>query len=410
LSRTFFEKGDRALIYRYLALFALGIGLYAQGLPVDWNKIMKAAEVYSADPSAENTLHLLNALPQGQVPESSRGDEFSKVFHYFDGNVLAKLNRQVLEADRTAVKTWIRLYAIADGAFTEWLNDGMGDLIRVDPQLFLEELSYYPGLDLEQYIDVGYMVCNGHRLFDLTTSETYEASKEAIKELELRIKALEKVKDTNLRQLRDVCIKRIRRCQYQLNMMAEEQEHVIDWDSIAQATVVYFLDPSAENATNLYEALPKVQVRGKDRRGAFLVVNSQISDHLPLLREFVKRGDRNSVKIAVRLWTLADGGFAEQLSDMLGQLIRIDPKLFLAEIGDFPWPDDYEKFKDWLRQGNIVCDGGILSLNRENVDETAIREELEMRIKALNTVTENGLAELRDICITAIKEELAKTN
>jgi hypothetical protein len=371
---------------------------------------MKAAEAYSADPSAENTLHLLNALPQVQVPESSRGDEFRKVFYYIDGNVLDKLNRQVLEADRTAVKTWIRLYAIADGAFAEWLNDGMGDLIRVDPQMFLEELGYYPGHDLEQSIDVGYMVCNGHRLFDLTTEETYEASKEAIKELELRIRALEKVKDSDLRQLRDVCIKRIRTCQYQLNMMAEEQEHAIDWDSIAQATEVYFLDPSAENATDLYEALPKIQVRGKDRRGAFSVVYSQISDHLPLLRELVKKGDRNSVKIAVRLWNMADTVFTEQLRGMLGQLIRVDPRLFLAEISDFPWPDDYEKFKDWLRQGYIVCDGVSLTPNGEKADDGAIRKELEMRIKALNTVTEKELVELRDICITAIQEELAKTN
>ena len=371
---------------------------------------MKAAEAYSADPSTENTLHLLNALPQGQVPESSRGDEFRKVFYYIDGKVLAKLNRQVLEADRTAVKTWIRLYAIADGAFAEWLNDGMGDLISVDPQMFLEELRYYPGQELEEHIEVGYMACNGHRLFDLETAETYEATKEANKELELRIRALEKVKDTDLRQLRDVCIKSIRTRQYQLNMRAEEQEHVIDWDSITQATEVYFLYPSAENATSLYEALPKVHVRGKDRKGGFIVANNQIYLNLPLLSELLLKGDRQSMKIAVRLWTMADGGYADELSGMLGQLIRVDPKLFLVEISDFPWPDDYEKFKDWLRQGNIVCDRGILSPNREKLDEAAIREELEMRIKALNTVTENGLAELRDICVTAIKEELAKTN
>ncbi len=371
---------------------------------------MKAAEAYSADPSTENTLHLLNALPQGQIPESSRGDEFSKVFYYIDGNVLAKLNRQVLEADRTAVKTWIRLYAIADGAFAEWLNDGMGDLISVDPQMFLEELSYYPGQDLEEDIDVGYMVCNGDRLFDLTTAETYEASKEAIKELELRIRALEEVKDTDFRQLRDVCIKRIRSCQHQINLMAEEQDQVIDWDSIAQATEVYFLDPSAENATNLYEALPKVQVRGKDRRGSFSVVYNQIENQLPLLSELVKKGNRNSVKIAVRLWTMADTVFAEELSAMLGQLIRVDPKLFLEEISDFPWPDDYGKFKVWLRQGYLVCDGVSLSPYGEKADDSAIREELELRIRALNTVTEKELVELRDICVTAIKEELAKTN
>lgn len=392
----------------YLIFLALSIGLFGQELQVNWDHIMKAAEAYVANPSSENALQLFNSIPESQIPASYRHEEFEKVSFYIFEKVLVRLYDLVIQADRNAVKAWIRLYAISDGAFSEDLNDGMGDLIQVDPKMFLEELNFYPDKNLKKYIEVGYMVCNGVHLFKLTTAETYETTKEAIKELELRIRALETVIDANLLQLRNDCIESIRRHQAQLEGVTDWQEQVIDWDNIMQAAVAYFEDPSTENALILYEALPKAQVRNRDRKGGFLTVDEYIYDNLHLLSEHVLKGERNAVKVAVRLWTMADGGFAESLSSMLGQLIRIDPKVFLEEINDFPWPHDYGDFKDWLSKGYIVCEGGILNRSQDEVDERAVREELGMRIKALESVTEKGLFELRDICINAINEEFVK--
>ncbi|MBE3124184.1 MAG: hypothetical protein IMZ57_00805 [Acidobacteria bacterium] len=115
------------------------------------------------------------------------------------------------------------------------------------------------------------------------------------------------------------------------------------------------------------------------------------------------------MKVAVRLWNIADGAFAEWLDSMLGDLIRVHPEMFLEEIREFPWPKDYGDFKDWLNQGHILCNGGILDGESEAGDE-ARRKELDLRIKALETVKALDLVAFRDECIAIIRKQISRWN
>jgi hypothetical protein len=124
---------------------------------------------------------------------------------------------------------------------------------------------------------------------------------------------------------------------------------------------------------------------------------------LIVLERQVLKADRNAVKVAVRLWTIADGAFAEYLDSILGDLIRMDPKMFLEEIKEFPWPEDYPiDFMEWLSRGYVLCNGRIF--NGESVSDE--RRELELRIKALETVKDVNLAGFRDECIEIIRKHI----
>jgi hypothetical protein len=173
-----------------------------------------------------------------------------------------------------------------------------------------------------------------------------------------------------------------------------------DWDKIVKAGQTYFDDPTSANALELYKALPKEQVRDVRDEQRFRDVFYFFDAHLGALERQVLLADRNSVKVAVRLWTIADGAFAEVLSEMLGDLIQVDPKMFIEEIREFPWPKDYGDFDAWLSQGNILCAAGI-----EASEEVRLKK-LESRIAALEAIADSRLAKVRDRYISIIRRHL----
>jgi hypothetical protein len=193
-------------------MMAEGIAIDGQEQSVHWERVMKAAESYFASPSTENALRFYTALPQTEVPSQDRDAAFSKVFYYISGN-LPILEKQVLKADRNAVKAAIRLYTISDASFTEYQDRILGDLIRVNPRMFLEELRYFPwpkvsSMDFKDWLKEGHIVCHGRALDADINPEMNGARARA--ELEMRIKALATVRDRGLRSLRDACIKGLR--------------------------------------------------------------------------------------------------------------------------------------------------------------------------------------------------------
>jgi hypothetical protein len=173
-----------------------------------------------------------------------------------------------------------------------------------------------------------------------------------------------------------------------------------DWDNILKAGQTYFDDPTSANALELYKALPKEKVRAVRDKQKFRDVFYFFDAHLGVLERQVLLADRNSVRVAVRLWTIADGAFSEVLNEMLGDLIQVDPKMFIEEIREFPWPKDYGDFDEWLGQGNILCAAGI------EASEEVRRKKLESRITALETVADSRLAKVRDRYISIIRRHL----
>ena len=106
-----------------------------------------------------------------------------------------------------------------------------------------------------------------------------------------------------------------------------------------------------------------------------------------LLEVQVLSSDTEAVDLAFRLREKADGHIAEMLDEMLGRLIRINPRLFLQSL---------------LRHRSVLTDGAGLvgNFGYPFVDrEQAQGYERDLRVAALLTVKEPALLRLRDECV-----------
>jgi hypothetical protein len=187
------------------------------------------------------------------------------------------------------------------------------------------------------------------------------------------------------------------------------QESTVNWDTVMKAAKTYFSSPSSENAFRLYSVLPKTQVSGEEKdlsEGSLYVkADHYIFDNLSVLEKQVKKPDRNAVKVAVRLWTIADGAFAECLCDMLYGVVRADPQMFLEEFSYFP--GTYQEMVDVL---GSVLHGGVRLYGGKPFQAEAVLEELETRVKALEKVQSDDLLinKLRREAISLIKSDMQR--
>lgn len=164
---------------------------------VDWDKVHQAWEAYLSYPSGEKAYKVAALLPGSVWHPGDQVDKekFEGVFYRMEGT-LGFLERQVYSSDQAAVRLAFRLYSIADGSFAEALDILLGALIRINPRLFLEELSNNRPLVLRLDSLVGN---TGPEYVDRSQADRLEMS--------LRVRALERVKGRSLRKTRDECIR-----------------------------------------------------------------------------------------------------------------------------------------------------------------------------------------------------------
>jgi hypothetical protein len=179
-----------------------------------------------------------------------------------------------------------------------------------------------------------------------------------------------------------------------------------NWDKIMNAAQIYFASPTSENTRRFYAVLPTKKGDWDNIKGDFEKVCSFIFDNLDVLNKQVLKPDRNAVKIAVCLFNISDGIYSEWLDSMLGDLIRVAPKMFLEETRRRFAELKERGFQDI---GYILCNGAILDGESTASDE-AKRNELELRIIALETVKDANLAGLRDECIAIIRKRISWYN
>ncbi len=114
---------------------------------------------------------------------------------------------------------------------------------------------------------------------------------------------------------------------------------------------------------------------------------------LNILRNQVLGGDAEAFRRAFRLFRNSDGGLREELNAVLSHSIRPHPQFFLAQISELQ-PSEIELRKILLMPG------------LEYVDRSQARTyELEMRRKALSSVSERKLLLLRDRCLNLMKQD-----
>jgi hypothetical protein len=187
------------------AISILGFGLPVQEQNVDLERMEIAARTYIDYPSTENARLFYQSLsayvPAGKTGEIDR-ERWERVANFIFDN-LEVLARQIWAGDRDAVRVGFRLYSFFGGYYTMRLDAMMADLIRFQPQLYLEELKSSPNAQLLK--SLGFPLCESD--IDFGRSDREMALRH---ELEMRIKALESVTDSALADLRDTCIKEIR--------------------------------------------------------------------------------------------------------------------------------------------------------------------------------------------------------
>jgi hypothetical protein len=129
----------------------------------------------------------------------------------------------------------------------------------------------------------------------------------------------------------------------------------------------------------------------------------RLFNDLELLAVQVAAGDREAVRLAFRLYSEADGAYAETLDILLGRIVRIHPTLFLEEL---------QRQRAQVRpRAPRTFDGvvsGILgNLGKEYVDRTRAQVyETERRIASLQSVSNPGLRQSRDHCVAILKYQL----
>lgn len=197
------KKGFLLLGLCLALMLPIESNMQKEGQIINWISTLKTAEDYFSYPSTENALQFYNNLPVFLLghEEIKDRENFLKLIDCLDKNIPI-LSREMDISDRNAVKLAFRLRNISDGSLSESLDAALGDSIRINPKLFLEELLSSPN---REYLEkIGYPVTSGGLYYvgQWPQVERYE--------LEMRLKALNQVKDPDLLGIRDICITMIK--------------------------------------------------------------------------------------------------------------------------------------------------------------------------------------------------------
>lgn len=163
----------------------------------------------------------------------------------------------------------------------------------------------------------------------------------------------------------------------------------IGMDNFGKVWEEYVSNPNSDNAQKVYSMLPD----GKDNEIVLQVeIRPLISKSLNILERQIFSGDRNSLKVAFRLFIIADTALEQELGKMLGNLIRFNARSFLEEY------DSHRELVPYLSL--IVC-----SFQFSHSGDTAAQElEKKARIKALEYIEDDNLKDIKKECIKTLKK------
>jgi len=155
-----------------------------------------------------------------------------------------------------------------------------------------------------------------------------------------------------------------------LNLYASE----VNWVEVKEAFGQYVKNPNNETAQYSISVIPEEYIYVKNKKA--IEANNFIYNYnqFSMLERQVISSHRLSVRLAFRLRSFADGAFSEDISILLGTLIRINPELFLSELKRArPKVKHYSNF---LNQGSVFVDRLIASCN-----ESILRKKSLIKVK-----------------------------
>ncbi len=169
---------------------------YAE-IQIDMPNFGKVWQEYIAAPNSENAQKVYSMLPGNR-------DEVVRLQVEVRPLIIGNLNtieRQIFSGDHDALKIAFRLLTIADADIEKELAKILGNLVRFNARLFLQELQNHRDL----VPDLSVLLCSYLEVPDM---------EEAAQELEQksRISALGYVENEELKDIKKECIKTLKKC------------------------------------------------------------------------------------------------------------------------------------------------------------------------------------------------------
>ena len=159
---------------------------------IDWDKVKSAFRDYLTEPVPEKAKAFLDILPF-EGTKNQTGDRSTAVLYIYDNYLTFEAG--VLAGDKYLTEAAFRLLNFSDAAFSEVLDEILGNLATENPRLFLEVLYEYKESWFVKQVRPPVL---GTSFEDLCGD---------ILQWKRRIKALKTVKETKYRQIRDECIR-----------------------------------------------------------------------------------------------------------------------------------------------------------------------------------------------------------
>ncbi|NLH75538.1 MAG: hypothetical protein GX465_00680 [Acidobacteria bacterium] len=182
-------------------------------------------------------------------------------------------------------------------------------------------------------------------------------------------------------------------------LLASHQETGIDWNKVQEAFKSYINDPSIIHGHELVRVLPttrhvlgEMEAAYKDRLATLSLIFA--ADCFSQFIERVRGGDRYAIEAAFRIFNFTDGGASEEIMIILGDSLRENPLDFLIVA---------KKHKKLSNSEDYLAPA---IMTRYEVGSDLETSELRLRLKALESVDEPGLFEVRRALIEEISKAL----
>ncbi|MDQ1352895.1 MAG: hypothetical protein QG657_3201 [Acidobacteriota bacterium] len=176
---------------------------------------------------------------------------------------------------------------------------------------------------------------------------------------------------------------------FQVGSAAPQGTTNFNMTNFSKAWDEYTTNPTKEMALQLYELLPP----GKMTPGGLQPdIKDKILSKLNVIESQIYSGERNALKVAFRLFNIADNEIQTALVKIIGYLLRFDTKLFLEELmlHEALVPD----------LGQLVC-----SFQQTSPDDKAQQElERNIRLKSLGYIEDKELKDIKKKCLKILKD------
>ncbi|MGQ9801559.1 MAG: hypothetical protein ACUVRL_07845 [Candidatus Saccharicenans sp.] len=166
---------------------------------IDWEEVRAAFEAFYEYPSSKEAERILKLLSEAKVLGVT-GDE-SKAFDFiFDESNYDIFRNEIYSGNRTCLEVAFCLFEFSDGYIAEQIDETIGVLIRINPELFLSVLYKYG--DIYEKHGIPYPVVSLPRAY----ADRFKAME---LEFEKRLAALQKVEVPEYIEIRNRCIKQL---------------------------------------------------------------------------------------------------------------------------------------------------------------------------------------------------------